>query len=359
MKGHPKPLYEQIKDRIRAQILKGELKADELAPSEAEIIQHYGVSSITARRCLNDLENEGYVTRIRGRGTFVRSLDALAAFRHVGLFYHELMSLSGSFVSHASGAILAELRSSRFEPDLLSWAPMRRSPRPSETLVELTRIRNVDGCIILSPAPADWLNHLAATGMPVVSFGFSFGNPLIASLLFDYEKMILEREKRLLNLGHEYIAVFQEYMDEVTPGLVPEPRVWNEKYFNVREVRIPFMQYHQVRKTIEQMVNHPEMPTLYYVYDYELALYVRQALNDCGVQVPKHASIIVCGNAPGPTRFELEEMPTAEMGRKAAQLVTDALQGAPWEGVSLRFPVRRRAGQTLAAAPKRAKTRRK
>ncbi len=352
MKDRPKPLYEQIKDRIRAQIISGELKADGLAPSEAEIIQHYRVSSITARRCLNDLENEGYVRRIKGRGTYVRTLDALAMYRHVGLFYHELVSLSGSFISHAFNAIITELRETRFEPDLMSWATIRRSPAPAETLVELTRLRNIDACIVLHPVPLAWLRRLTETGQPIVSFGFAYQDPGIFAMLFDYASNIRERCKSLRELGHKRLAIFHESFEEPPPGVIVDPKAWDRKPFEVRSIEIPFMQYHLVRGTIEQLVNRADAPTLYYVYGYELALHVAQALNNCGVQVPQQASIIVCGNAPGPTRFELDKLPTTEMGQRAVQWIGEALQSQPKEREPLRFALIPSPGQTLGPAPK-------
>ncbi len=352
MKGRPKPLYEQIKDQLRAQILKGELKADELAPSEAEIIQHYRVSSITARRCLNDLESEGYVKRIKGKGTYVRPLDLLAMHRHIGLFYHELISLSTGFISQVITGINHELRQTRLEPNLLSWAPVRRSPSPAEALVDLARLHHVDASILLSPAPVDWFRHIAQGGHPVASIGFAYDNPGITALLFDYRSIATERYQRLRELGHRRVAMFHEYFDDATPGVRFPSRQWDESSFEVRSIEIPFMYYDRVRSTVEQLVLTRDAPTLYYVYGYELALYVRQALNNCGVKIPEQASIIVTGNPPGPTRFEMEEPPSMEVGRRAVQILSEAILGKAPEHPVEEFPVLRREGHTLGPAPR-------
>lgn len=66
-----KALYVQIKDIYRRKILSGELQPGDKIESEMEIQKMYGVSRITARQAILDLEKEGMVNRGRGRGTFV------------------------------------------------------------------------------------------------------------------------------------------------------------------------------------------------------------------------------------------------------------------------------------------------
>lgn len=66
-----KALYLQIKDIYREKILSGELKNGDRVDSEMEIQKRYGVSRITARQAILDLEKEGMVNRGRGKGTFV------------------------------------------------------------------------------------------------------------------------------------------------------------------------------------------------------------------------------------------------------------------------------------------------
>jgi GntR family transcriptional regulator len=67
----PTPLYEQIKEILRARVLDGTYKPHEQMPSESEMMTAFSVSRITVRQALNDLQNEGLVFRIHGKGTFV------------------------------------------------------------------------------------------------------------------------------------------------------------------------------------------------------------------------------------------------------------------------------------------------
>jgi GntR family transcriptional regulator len=67
----PTPLYAQIKDILRARILDGTYQPHEQMPSESEMMAAFDVSRITVRQALNDLQNEGLIFRMHGKGTFV------------------------------------------------------------------------------------------------------------------------------------------------------------------------------------------------------------------------------------------------------------------------------------------------
>ncbi|MCK5731805.1 MAG: GntR family transcriptional regulator [Tenericutes bacterium] len=66
------PKYYKISEEIKFLIKDGTLKPDMKVPSENEIISKYKVSNTTARKVLLELENEGLVSRVKGKGTFVQ-----------------------------------------------------------------------------------------------------------------------------------------------------------------------------------------------------------------------------------------------------------------------------------------------
>jgi GntR family transcriptional regulator len=65
------PKYFQIAREIIGKIQRGGLRVGAAVPSENEIIAQYTVSNTTARKALHELEKDGWVTRVRGKGTFV------------------------------------------------------------------------------------------------------------------------------------------------------------------------------------------------------------------------------------------------------------------------------------------------
>ena len=67
------PLYLQLKNIIKAQIISGAIQPGDKIPSESELCERYGVSRITVRQAINSLVQEGYLYRKQGVGTFVTS----------------------------------------------------------------------------------------------------------------------------------------------------------------------------------------------------------------------------------------------------------------------------------------------
>lgn len=67
----PVPLYEKIRESVRADILSGTLRHHEKIPSEKEFMLLFGVSRITVRQALGDLERDGLIFRIPGKGAYV------------------------------------------------------------------------------------------------------------------------------------------------------------------------------------------------------------------------------------------------------------------------------------------------
>jgi GntR family transcriptional regulator len=64
------PLYVQIREALRQRILNGEYFPSTRLPSESELERVYGVSRITVRQALRDLEEEGLLHKVHGKGTF-------------------------------------------------------------------------------------------------------------------------------------------------------------------------------------------------------------------------------------------------------------------------------------------------
>jgi GntR family transcriptional regulator len=67
----PQPLYARLRDALRADILDGRLEPHAKLPSESEMTTAYGVSRITVRQALGDLQKEGLIVRLQGKGAYV------------------------------------------------------------------------------------------------------------------------------------------------------------------------------------------------------------------------------------------------------------------------------------------------
>ena len=77
------PKYFQISREIISLIQGGSLPPKSPVPSENEIIEKYKVSNTTARKALHELEKEGWVTRVKGKGTFVKDQTVVRAIDRI------------------------------------------------------------------------------------------------------------------------------------------------------------------------------------------------------------------------------------------------------------------------------------
>lgn len=79
-KGIPVPLYYQIKQGILQAIQEGALKVEDMIPTEEELCEICGISRPTIRQALGELVTEGYLYRLKGKGTFVSKTKIDAKF---------------------------------------------------------------------------------------------------------------------------------------------------------------------------------------------------------------------------------------------------------------------------------------
>lgn len=67
------PIYEQIKEQIKSKIISNELKPGDLLPSIRNLAKDLRISVITTKNAYEELEREGYVETIPGKGTYIAS----------------------------------------------------------------------------------------------------------------------------------------------------------------------------------------------------------------------------------------------------------------------------------------------
>ncbi len=105
------PIYEQIASQIKKSILAGELAEMDMLPSIRTLAQELRISVITTKRAYEELEKEGFIFTMPGKGSFVSShnkelirekrlkiveeklIDAIEESRLLGLNMEELMDM--------------------------------------------------------------------------------------------------------------------------------------------------------------------------------------------------------------------------------------------------------------------------
>ncbi len=145
----PTPLYYQLKQIIRQEIEQGTYQPGDRLPSEPALIQQYGVSRITVRQALDELEAEGMIVRRHGKGSYVTTprieqdlirltdfvedmqLAGLSPSSRVLAFSHETATAEIADILHLSGSSevvrVDRLRLGNEQPIAydITWLPLR------------------------------------------------------------------------------------------------------------------------------------------------------------------------------------------------------------------------------------------
>ena len=131
------PMYDQLRQLIVDLIERDDMQPGDPLPGEHGLCEQYGVSRTVVRQALAQLEHEGLVERVKGKGTFVARPRTSESLVHtlVGL-YDEVERRGG----HVHSKIL---RHERTEADAEAAAALE--VEPGSPVIVLTRLRFVDG----------------------------------------------------------------------------------------------------------------------------------------------------------------------------------------------------------------------
>lgn len=126
------PLYLQIKESLKKQILAGEYAPYQRMPSESDLMATFGVSRITVRQALRDLHSEGLIFSTQGKGTFASKPKAMQDIQHLQGF-DEAMKPKG----YETSARLVSIRETSASKDVQHNLQISSK----EKVVEVVRIR--------------------------------------------------------------------------------------------------------------------------------------------------------------------------------------------------------------------------
>ena len=111
------PIYLQIKNQIKAQIISGKLKVGEQLPSIRFLAKELRVSMITAKRAFDELELDGFINSVQGKGNFVavqnKELIREEYLKQIESKLQDIVELSA--IAGVSNDELAEMFSSYME----------------------------------------------------------------------------------------------------------------------------------------------------------------------------------------------------------------------------------------------------
>lgn len=337
-KKSPIPRYYQLKKILQSQIKRGKYKLGDKIPSENELAEKYGISRPTVRQALNELVQEEWLYKERGRGTFCgfipsktsKGIKSIAVFIPSMLSYifpHILRGIDN--VAHQKGYNMILVHSDC------------KLEKEKEQLRSLMN-KDVKGFIIgrvhsdLTDDP--YLAHffeLKKRGIPFVlmdsfierleCFYVKLDDVLGGYLAVEY----------LIKLGHKRIGCI--YPNACQQG-IDRHRGYREalgKYnLEYDEELAKIYEYGagapKIGNSIQLLVDEllalkEKRPTAIFFYNDEIAYYGYNATRERGLRIPDDISIVGFDNCeiaiPSSLRLTTVEHPKYELGKRAAEIL--------------------------------------
>src|SRR3984885_14208397 len=211
------PKYQRIKRRLIADIEAGVLPPGTRIPSETKLMQQHGVARMTVVRSLNDMVAEGYLVRMRGKGTFVRVHQpqedhrSLAAFALVvpevrDGYYPSLIKSFGDASDELNHQILTCNTNNEVE-------------KQGNVILQL--IDNHVAGVALLPAthgtpPIHHVRQLQSNRIPVVQLHRGLSGVSAPLLAMEYERIGQFAGRTLVAAGHRRVAYFATHLSSTS-----------------------------------------------------------------------------------------------------------------------------------------------
>ncbi|MCZ7645577.1 MAG: GntR family transcriptional regulator [Planctomycetota bacterium] len=307
LKDSPQPFYEQIKEMLREKITRGEYRADSAIPNERALAKQLSLSRMTVRRAIVELTQEGLLTRIRGKGTFVRGSFAPRERRGrppvVGIVAEFDRTNNQNVFCYR---MLAGIQQASEEAGLT--LAFRRVSRPHEAFVAgLREDQALKGLVLLemnNPPLQRLLAKLPIPSVLVDSCQPDENQPLFNEVNHDSQAAVKAAVSSLLRLGHRDVVLM---MGESKTFLHLQRReayeaALREHGLPVREDRI--FAFNPSGETayalMKRLLNEPSPPTaLLCAGGDELVHGAMAAVYTHGWRIPRDFSLVAYGDTIG------------------------------------------------------------
>lgn len=340
----PVPLYQQVADSIRSEIVAGKMSAGEQLGSHQDLAKKYGVSLITVKRALNDLMHEGILYSRAGKGTFVKgTADSKPSFsaKSIGLVLRDLKSPFFSLIVHN-----IEDYASQKGYNLLLSNSSRRVEREENLVRHLYNI-GVNGLIVASMSheytATHFLREIIEKNYPCIVVSY-IKDPDVYFVGTDHEEGGYMATTHLLNVGYRSIG----YVDGEPGNVVGELRkqgylrALQERnlaapdrflfHLGMRGEQHDFTSGYDVGKEFAQCSERPEAM---FVYNDLAALGFEEAVMDAGLRVPDDVALV---GFDGIERGQYAKVPLTtiqqpfdRIGALAVENLINRIEGRPVE----------------------------
>jgi len=197
-----KPVYQKIKERLKGDILSGRLTN----LSESKIIYQFHVSPTTARRVLNELEEEGLLERKVEKGSII-VLPSEKKIKELGVIFFDIYDPNQPFISEIVKGIEKKSIIKKYHLHLYTTRESPISSNHNSSLYHIITRRKIDGLFIISPISREDILFLQKEVIPFVIVSNNYPGIEVPIVMFNHKKTIKEVANKLLKLGYKKIGL--------------------------------------------------------------------------------------------------------------------------------------------------------
>lgn len=326
-----KPLYMKVYSDLKERIESGEWSYGAMLPSEFELCDVYGVSRGTVRQVLAKLEEEGFIRRERGKGTFIARFGAQTARKTSA---NQSISFIVPYVrdSFVSSILLGLENIARTNGYSVIFHHVENDLEKQSTALRKAVQQEVAG-IVLYPVNSNvaslTLNNLVTNRYPLVLVdryirglytdyvvSDNFGGGVFATehlLSLDHRRIaFLSWIEMATSMEHRRLGYRQSLLEA---GIEPDPDLEWEV------IGYPDIDHHAILEYLRQ----PDRPTAIFAANDQLALAVQNVAQSMDLKIPDDLSLVGFDNLEISAQLDIPLTTVAQrpfdMGRAAGELI--------------------------------------
>jgi GntR family transcriptional regulator of arabinose operon len=330
------PKYMRLKQEILRWLQEGKYKPEERIPSENEIAEQFGVSRQTVRQTLGELEAEGWLHRMRGKGTFVspprpgnrngKMIGVLTTYISDYIFPHIVRGAEAAVRRRGYSLLLSSTDNDKARE--LECLRQMLSQSPCGLLVEPTKSA-------MGNTNLPYFLELQRQGVPMVMLHARYPEWFGPCIMVNDERGGYLATEHLLDLGHTRVAGFFKTDDLQGVGRLKGFLAAHRK--RGMAVDPSFVVRYSTETVNEEAVagaldllRRPGRPTALVCYNDQLAVKILDAVRQAGLAVPGDVSVVGFDDSPLATATETKlttlAHPKEELGMRAAEMLMDLVE---------------------------------
>lgn len=336
-----KAKYAKLKEEIKSWILQGKIHPHEKIGTENELMAMFNVSRHTVRQAIGELDNEGWIYRRQGKGTFCADQTA----RDKKPPGHKTIGVITTYISdYIFSSIMRGIESYLSQKDYtMILASTNNNMEKEKKCIESILLRNVDA-IIVEPTKSAIYNpninyylYLENNGIPYVMLNALYPQLQGPSLTMDEEQGGFIATEHLIQLGHrKIVGIFKADDIQGVSRMNGFIRAHRVNGLPINPGMIISYNTEGQRETIEREIRNfirlrKDEITAMFCYNDAVALQIINILREAGLRIPEDISIVGYDDSYLAEMSEVKLTsiihPKRTMGSDAAKLIIKLIEG--------------------------------